>query len=229
MYIKGGEERLYNNLFRQLSMYWDNIDEEVIKECTPLALQRLEDVLLHFPQNNKYVWQKNDIVFSPQHSVQYMVFLYFLSNILYKNRGNIEETDSIYYLNKIMNSCDLFYAIDFPEVFFAEHPLGSVMGRAKYGNQFFFYQGCTVGGNRDKLGNLYYPVIGENVLMYANSSILGNSVVGSNVIVSAGTIIIGDNIPDNSIVFGKSPNLIIKRKSKDEIQNRQSHLWKNFE
>lgn len=38
MYIKGGEERLYNNLFRQLSMYWDNIDEEVIKECTPLAL-----------------------------------------------------------------------------------------------------------------------------------------------------------------------------------------------
>ena len=45
-----------------------------------------------------------------------------------------------------MNSVDLFYAIELPQKFGAEHPLGSVMGRAKYGDGFFFYQGCTVGG-----------------------------------------------------------------------------------
>lgn len=138
------------------------------------------------------------------------------------------ETDSIYYLNKIMHSCDWFYAISLPEVFFAEHPLGSVLGKADYGNQFFFYQGCTVGGNRDKAGKLYYPVIGENVLMYSNSSILGDAVIGNNVIISAGTIIVGENIPDNSIVFGRSPNLIIKKRNEKEIQDRQKHLWAKF-
>ena len=103
--------------------------------------------------------------------------------------------------------------------------MGSVMGKADYGNHFFFYQGCTVGGNRDKSGKLYYPVIGENVLMYSNSSILGDALIGNNVIISAGTIIVGDNVPDNSIVFGRTPNLIIKRKDKKEIQDRQRHLW----
>lgn len=127
-----------------------------------------------------------------------------------------------------MHSCDWFYAISLPEVFFAEHPLGSVMGKADYGNQFFFYQGCTVGGNRNREGKLYYPVIGENVLMYSNSSVLGDAVIGNNVIVSAGTIIVGENIPDNSIIFGRSPNLIIKKKDKKEIQDRQKHLWGKF-
>ena len=46
-----------------------------------------------------------------------------------------------YYLNKIMNSVDWFYAIELPDVFCAEHPVGSVLGRAKWnGNRFFVYQ-----------------------------------------------------------------------------------------
>ena len=63
-----------------------------------------------------------------------------------------------------MNGVDLFYAIELPPVFGAEHPLGSVMGRAKYGEGFFFYQGCTVGGTR-KGEQLYYLKIGKNVKM----------------------------------------------------------------
>lgn len=229
MYIKGGETRLYDNLFRQLSSHWGDINKSLIQEYIPETLKRIERLLSHITKDNKYVWNKNETVFSPMHSVQYAVFLYLLSNTIYKNVGkSIEEIDSIYYLNKIMHSCDWFYAISLPEVFFAEHPLGSVLGKADYGNQFFFYQGCTVGGNRDKAGKLYYPVIGENVLMYSNSSVLGDAVIGNNVIISAGTIIVGENIPSNSIVFGRSPNLIIKKREKKEIQDRQKHLWGKF-
>ena len=64
--------------------------------------------------------------------------------------------------------------------------------------------------------------------MYSNSSILGDAVIGNNVIISAGTIIVGENIPDNSIVFGRSPNLIIKKRNEKEIQDRQKHLWAKF-
>ena len=155
----------------------------------------------------------NTCRFNPYHSVQYMIFLYYLSHELYKSRAG-EICDKIYYLNKIFHAVDLFYAIDLPASFGAEHPLGTVMGRAKYGNGFFFYQGCTVGGTRDHEGNLLYPVIGENVHMFSNSSILGNSHIGNNVDIGAGAIVKNQNVPDDSVVFGESPNLIIKMKKK---------------
>ena len=113
-----------------------------------------------------------------------------------------------------MNGIDLFYAIELPNHFGAEHPVGTVMGRAKYGDGFFFFQGCTVGGTKDKEGNILYPIIGENVRMYANSSILGKCRIGCNVQVGAGTIVKNQDVPDDSIVFGQSPNLIIKMRKK---------------
>ena len=126
-----------------------------------------------------------------------------------------------------MNSCDWFYAIELPEIFSAEHPLGCVLGRAEYGKRLFVYQGCTVGGNRNGKGVLSYPIIGNNVLMYAGSSILGDSRIGDNVIISAGVKIIGKEILSNSIVFaGPDGNLLIKQMSEEEIKKRQSHIWK---
>ena len=73
------------------------------------------------------------------HSVMNMIFLYYLSNELYKRNQCPGLCDKIYYLNKIMHSVDLFYAIELPQYFGAEHPLGAVMGRAKYSDGFFFY------------------------------------------------------------------------------------------
>lgn len=134
--------------------------------------------------------------------------------------------DRVYYLNKIMHSNDWYPAIELPVHFLAEHPLGTVLGRANYGDYFFVYQGCTVGGNRRK-GKLCYPIIGEHVLMYSNSSILGDCKIGNNVIIAAGTKIINESIPDNSIVFGQSPELTIKNKDADEIKTMWSHIWKS--
>ena len=46
--------------------------------------------------------------------------------------------------------------------------------------------------------------------MLSNSKIIGNSIVGDNVLIAANTYIKDTNIPSNSIVFGTSPNLILK-------------------
>ena len=75
-----------------------------------------------------------------------------------------------------MHSIDWFYAVELPVHFLCEHPLGSVLGRAIYGDYLFVYQGTTVGGNRNK-GILSYPKIGTNVVLYANATILGNTVI----------------------------------------------------
>lgn len=109
---------------------------------------------------------------------------------------------------------DFFYEVKLPNIWGCEHPLGSIMGRARYSDYFFFYQGCTVGGN-----NGYYPTIGHNVTMYSNSKILGDAHVGDNVILGANTYVKDEIIPDNSIVFGQSPNLVIKRKGRNKKNN----------
>ena len=123
-----------------------------------------------------------------------------------------------------MHGIDWYHQIDLPVHFLAEHPLGSVLGRAKYGDYFFVYQGSTVGGNRKK-GKLYYPQIGNNVVMYANSSVIGDSKIGNNVIVSANTYIINENIPNNCIVFGQSPKLTLKAMNDKNINGMFDHIW----
>jgi len=56
-------------------------------------------------------------------------------------------------------------------------------------------------------------VIGENVRMMSGSKILGECIVGDHVVFSANTYIKDTDIPSCSIVFGSSPNLVIKRKN----------------
>ena len=142
-------------------------------------------------------------------SVMYCIFLYWYSKGICQASQSLG--DKVYYLNKALNAVDLFYDIDLPDIWFCEHPIGSVMGRARYGNKFIFYQNCTVGGSiGPNRKDVIYPVIGQNVIMYSYSRIIGNCKIGSNCVLASGTAVINQDVPDNSIVFGQSPNLIIK-------------------
>lgn len=171
----------------------------------PEAERRAINALKGF--NNKYFHSSVD----PLNSVIYCNYLYWVSHLLYL-QNEIQIASKVYYLNKMLNSVELFYAVELPNIWSCEHPMGGVMGNAKYGDYFFYYQGCTVGGSWHK-GELQYPVIGEHVTMFSNSKVLGNSHIGNNVVISANTYIINQDIPDNSIVFGTSPDIVIKVKS----------------
>lgn len=183
------------------------------------AIKRTAMCLL--PSVSKYNrGMKDQVPFSVYNSVQYCIFLYWMSRVSYEMDGDGVKAEKFYYLNKVMNSVDLFYEIELPPIWGAEHPMGSVMGRAEYSDYFFFYQGCTVGGNK---GN--YPTLGRMVIMYSNSKILGCSEIGDNVIIGANTYIKDEKIPGNSIVFGQTPKLIIKQKTQEEIRNMIGHIW----
>ena len=206
---------ILEQLYLQLSSHFllSVEEKQFIRTYFDEALERCE---YNFKQSvNKYYYriEKGERVafFNPYHSVQYMTFLYYLSNTLYKKGCSSILCDKLYYLNKILNSVDLFYAIELPDYYHADHPVGSVMGRAQYGYGFQFLQGCTVGGSYGKDGTLYYPVIEENVRMFANSSIIGRCHIGNNTQIGAGALVKNQDVSANSIVFGQSPNLIIKQ------------------
>ena len=192
-------------LIHQLESFFPINEEE--KTC---IIDHLEGVLLRVekcftPNPNKYYHRNGDVYFNLFHAGQYTVFLYFYSREVFLC-GNSILADKIYFLNKIMSSCDLFYEVEMPDFFMLDHPQGSVMGRAKYSNGFSFSQYSTVGNNND-----IYPVIGKNCRMCMNSAIIGKCNVGDNVTIGAGAIVKDEDIPSNCLVFGQSPNLIIKQ------------------
>jgi serine O-acetyltransferase len=153
--------------------------------------------------NNKYFVEDDEVRFSPYHTGQHTIFLYFLSRQI--SGENKTLADKVYYLNKALNGVDLFHEVELPAVFFTDHPTGSVIGRGKFGDRFMFSQNCTVGNNR---GN--YPVIGRNVFMLVGSKIIGKCNIGDNVILGANACVIDEAVPHNSLVFGQSPHLVVK-------------------
>ena len=138
---------------------------------------------------------------SPLHSCQYAMFLHFLSRAL----GRPQAKDMVYNLLKMVSGADLYHQIELPATFFFDHPVGSVLGRAAYGDHFVFAQGVTVGNN-----NGVYPEFGECVALMSGAKVLGRCRVGRNVIVAANAYVKDRDIPDDSIVFGQDRGLVVR-------------------
>ncbi len=164
-------------------------------------------------QGNKYYQKDGQVYFNPFHSGQYTIFLYHLSRQV-ALLGDALLADKVYYLNRALNSVDLYYEVELPAVFGLDHPLGSVMGRADYSDFFYFTQNCTVGNNYG-----VYPTFEKYVTMLAGSMVIGNCKIGRNCIISANAYVKDEDIPGNSIVFGSSPNLVIKHRDNDYFKS----------
>lgn len=108
------EEKTLKILKKQLE---NNFEELSKKEKIELQnsykniIKKLENMFF-------YITVKNYNNFSPFHSAQYGYMLYFLANDLYKKMGINILSDKLYLLNKMINSIDLYYAVEMPKIFF---------------------------------------------------------------------------------------------------------------
>lgn len=130
---------------------------------------------------------------------QYSMYLYFVGNEAYR-AGNRDVAVKSYLLNKALHGIEVFYEVELPAVFWFSHAVGTVLGRAKYGNGLLVAQGCTVGNKDGK-----YPTLGDKVVLLANSSVLGDCRIGSRVCVGAGSQLIEETVPDGTTVVGSTP------------------------
>lgn len=215
-------ETIYEQLRRQLQNFFADIDLSVIEGKIDEAYERC--IAAISVTNNKYLNPDGIPRFMLEHSGCWSIFLYYLSNSLRNIPGGGAET--VYYLNKILHSVDWFYEIELPSHFMVEHPLGSVLGRADYGDFLFIYQGVTVGGNISSSNGVpVYPTLGNNIILFSDAKVLGDANVGNNVIFGANSYVINEDIPDDSMVFGMSPNLVIKHEP-EKIKEYMKRIWK---
>jgi serine O-acetyltransferase len=99
--------------------------------------------------------------------------------------------------------------------FFIDHASGIVIGETTIiQDHVKIFQGVTLGGIQVKKSlaeTKRHPTIEDNVVIYANATILGGDViVGKNSIIGA-NVCITESVPEDSIVMNETINKLLKR------------------
>ena len=168
-------------------------------------------VRLHRCINACAPWRPDE--FNVLQSSQHTIYLYFLANTIYRRTGDAAAPTRLFLMNKAFNGIDLFYEIAMPEVFYIGHSVGIVLAKATYGNYLVLYQNSTVGRHKDQI-----PVLGDRVVLYPNTAVIGRSVVGSDCVVSQGTSIINKRVPDGQMAFRAGDDLAFSPRPDDLLK-----------
>jgi serine O-acetyltransferase len=150
--------------------------------------------------------------FSYLHSSQYCIYLYYLANTIWRNAGDPGACTRLFLLNKALNGIDLFYEIEMPKVFFIGHSVGIVLAKATYGEKLILYQNSTVGKNHGVA-----PVLGDGVVMYPNTAIIGRCTIGDGTTLSQGTSVINRDTPGDCVVYPALGGDLVFKPSKRDV------------
>jgi serine O-acetyltransferase len=143
---------------------------------------------------------KSQTLFNHLNSDHYASFLYVLSNQAWRE-NKITLAEKLFYLNKALNGFDCFYSVELPKIFMLVHPVGTVLGNAKYQDYLVVYQNVTVGSTLSG----QYPEFSQGCVLYSKSSVIGNCHIGENVIVGANAFILNCDIDSQHSVVGQHP------------------------
>lgn len=108
----------------------------------------------------------------------------------------------IHWLLKQYCSCEIYFNNEIGEGFYVAHGAGTVIGsRNTIGKGFIIHQGCTIGHKKN--GGGAGTTIGDNVTVYANSSIIGALTIGNNVVIGSHLLVTQD-LPAGKVVTIKN-------------------------
>jgi len=219
MNISIKKNQLFDFIINQINFHFkDNmkVKKSDILSCLNLALDKT--VFCFSKINDKYYYDKSNkkINFNHLNSDHLATFLYFLSYDCFDKKKRISICDKIYYLNKSLNSVDIYYQVKLPDIFLLVHPVGTVLGRAIYEDYLMVYQGVNVGSNKANS-----PKFSKFTILRPSSTILGKCHIGLNCEIAAGSILIDQNLSKNTIYYGNPKKFFKKKKINiDEIWNK---------
>ncbi|HEY1727874.1 MAG TPA: hypothetical protein VGG22_05860 [Candidatus Baltobacteraceae bacterium] len=179
-----------------------------VRDVVRRALVRVEQAFAHIVLPGYR--RDGQPVFSHLHGDQYASFLYFAAHAAWSERENEPLASKLFLLNKALNGIVIMYDTILPEVFVLMHTVGTMLGKANYGNYLVAAQNVTVGMDRGEI-----PTFGERVVLYGGSVVIGKASIGSNVTVAANTTVRGERVPSGSVVAGASPDLTVKDAKRD--------------
>ena len=144
----------------------------------------------------------------------YAIAVYRLSNQLLKQEINILPRMMSEFAHSATGT-DIHPGAEIGDSFFIDHATGIVIGETTIiKNNVTIFQGVTLGGlqvKKNMASVKRHPTIENNVIIYANATILGGEVViGKNSIIGA-NVCITESTLENSLVAVQSENKIFQR------------------
>jgi serine O-acetyltransferase len=155
-------------------------------------------------------WRPDE--FNVLQSSQHCIYLYYLSNTIWSRSGETAAPTRLFLMNKAFNGIDLFYEIAMPEVFYIGHSVGIVLAKATYGNYLVLYQNATVGRHKQDI-----PKLGERVILYPGSAVVGRAVVEDGAVLSQGTRAINQRVPAGQMAFADAGGKLAFRPTPDDL------------
>ena len=145
----------------------------------------------------------------------YAIFVYRYAHILYELKVPVLPRIMSEYAHG-QTGIDINPGATIGEYFFIDHGTGIVIGETSIiGNGVRIYQGVTIGALSTRKGQALsgikrHPTIEDNVIIYANATILGgDTVVGRNATV-AGNTFVTESIPADAKVSAMMPELNVR-------------------
>lgn len=206
---------------RQLNHFFPDNNEvsfHVDSRAFDVALQRTENCFGHVRLS---AYNKNGNPYlNHLYSDQYCVFLWFLSNTIWKMHEDETTSNKLFYLNKSLHGFSCMYDTELPDIFLILHTVGIVLGKAQYSDYLVAFQGSTVGAQKDR-----YPILGQGVSLLPNSSIIGNCKIGSFSSVGNGVLIYETDIQSQTVIYKDKRDQVIKSTRSDfSVAHRYFYL-----
>jgi serine O-acetyltransferase len=157
------------------------------------------------------------------------VTVYRIAHQLYKQGISLMPRIMSEYAHGL-TGIDIHPGADIGESFFIDHGTGVVIGQtAEIGNRVRLYQGVTLGAlalPRDAgvrlRGKKRHPTIEDDVIIYAGATILGGrTVIGARSVIG-GNVWLTESIPQDTTVFLKNPELVVKNNPKRTAREKAS-------
>ncbi len=193
--LENGEEiwEVYQGTFREIREKLD-LDALAFEQSDPAA-KSLQEVYLAYPGFHA-------------------IAVYRLTHELYKMNLPILPRMMSEYAHGLTGT-DIHPGAKIGHSFFIDHASGIVIGETTtIHNNVKIFQGVTLGGIQVKKSlaqTKRHPTIENNVVIYANATILGGEVtIGSNSIIGA-NVCITESVPQDSLVMYETENKLLKR------------------
>ena len=206
-------QKQYNKLTEALRINHGKQLWEAFEEQLPAIREKLDKDAQAIEQNDPAAKSLEEVYLA--YPGFHAIAIYRLSHELFKLQLPTIPRMMSEYAHSITGT-DIHPGATIGDSFFIDHATGIVIGETTIiKDHVKIYQGVTLGGiqvKKDLASTKRHPTIEDNVVIYANATILGGDIViGANSIIGA-NVWITTSVPENSIVTNQLENKITTRK-----------------
>ena len=215
---------VYDKLLRQLELVMPEGEEgarraEKVCEAMMERLPHIQELLLKDLTANyngdPAASSRQEIILS--YPGMFAIFIYRIAHELYLEKVPMIPRIMTEYAHS-QTGIDINPGAKIGEYFFIDHGTGVVVGETTIiGDNVKLYQGATLGalspaGMATNPNVRRHPKVGNNVVIYANSTLLGGATeIGDNVVVG-GNAFLTSSVASNTVVSVKNPEMTFRGK-----------------